>query len=544
MKLSIIIPVYKTPPSFIEKILIQLNELAPDAERVIVSDREPDFQTDETNGIFLAPRRGGFAATANFGAQQATGDVLLFLNPDMELVDFDPSALLARFEAEQRLGVLGAKLLYPGRTIQFAGGYMNHVFGHHYAQGFPDEPMWNQAYYCPWLTGAFFAVRRECWEQLGGFDQSYFFFCEDNDFCLRAWVNYWKCLYDPKFSAVHFTGGTRNNLDPMEKEWVGIKAAASQKLFHERMLNFPLNDVNYAVWKANRELAPGEPSGKVLILERTGATGDVVLATGILPSLAQNHPDWSLYFRTGSPDVFRDSPFVTASEKINAPLALTLTLNSAYELRPNFNLLDAYCAELEKYGFNAKPGKPEIYPEEGHWSGLVSRHPQIKNKPYVVLHPSCSWIKNRVIERETYGEIALSLRRMGIPVVIVGTQFDEWPYSKDLDLRGQTTIHELYELIRHSQLFVGGDSFPLHVAQAAAHPSIGLFTNVRPELRLAPGSNLIGIGPSQGCRYCYEDVPNHMPSPLCPKNQSLECCRNFSVAEIMNKIREVMSGLA
>jgi GT2 family glycosyltransferase len=55
----------------------------------------------------------------------------------------------------------------------------------------------------PWVTGCCFLVRRECLRQLGGFDEDYFLYYEDVDFCRRARQAGWEVWHDPSVRAVH-----------------------------------------------------------------------------------------------------------------------------------------------------------------------------------------------------------------------------------------------------------------------------------------------------------------------------------------------------
>ena len=48
-------------------------------------------------------------------------------------------------------------------------------------------------------------VRRACWHELGGFDESFFLYYEDADFCRRAWDAGWSVWYEPALRITHFT---------------------------------------------------------------------------------------------------------------------------------------------------------------------------------------------------------------------------------------------------------------------------------------------------------------------------------------------------
>jgi GT2 family glycosyltransferase len=57
----------------------------------------------------------------------------------------------------------------------------------------------------PWATGCCLLVRRDCWRQLGGFDEDYFLYYEDVDLCRRARAAGWSVWYDPGVTVTHLS---------------------------------------------------------------------------------------------------------------------------------------------------------------------------------------------------------------------------------------------------------------------------------------------------------------------------------------------------
>ncbi len=90
------------------------------------------------------------------------------------------------------VGIVGCKLIRPNGTIQHAGivmglgGHGSHVFDgdHENSYGPFGSPEWYRDYQA--VTGACMAMRREVFEQLGGFDTAYQVGYNDIDICLRA----------------------------------------------------------------------------------------------------------------------------------------------------------------------------------------------------------------------------------------------------------------------------------------------------------------------------------------------------------------------
>ena len=142
-----------------------------------------------------------FASMNNLGAGRATGDILVFLNDDVEPLDRGwLTALVAQAERPE-VGIAGAKLVYPSGAIQHAGmavGIMEGV-GHPYRDTF-GSAWWH------WLpftrnvaavTGACLAMRRAVFEQLDGFDEAFPVNYNDADLCLRARAAGYEVIYEP-----------------------------------------------------------------------------------------------------------------------------------------------------------------------------------------------------------------------------------------------------------------------------------------------------------------------------------------------------------
>ena len=131
-----------------------------------------------------------FASMNNRGAQAANGEVLVFLNDDVEPLSADwLKELLAQLQRPE-VGVVGAKLLYPSGAIQHAGIALGLMDG----AGHPDRGGFGQGFW-KWsaatrnvsaVTGACLAIRRRVFDELRGFDTCFPVNYNDVDLCLRA----------------------------------------------------------------------------------------------------------------------------------------------------------------------------------------------------------------------------------------------------------------------------------------------------------------------------------------------------------------------
>jgi GT2 family glycosyltransferase/glycosyltransferase involved in cell wall biosynthesis len=157
-----------------------------------------------------------FSRVNNLGAREATGEILVFLNNDIEVIDADWLDELARWADRSEIGCVGPKLLYPDGRLQHAGivtGMGGH--GSHVYQGDPATHTWgvfgSVEFYRNYLMlgGACLAIRRSLFNDLGGFDEQYTLCYSDLDLCLRAAEAGYRNVYTPFARLYHHEGGTR-----------------------------------------------------------------------------------------------------------------------------------------------------------------------------------------------------------------------------------------------------------------------------------------------------------------------------------------------
>jgi GT2 family glycosyltransferase len=149
-----------------------------------------------------------FAAMNNLGARHASGDVLVFMNDDVEPLESEWLTALLAHANRREVGAVGARLVYPSGAIQHAGmvvGIMEGA-GHLHRNTF-GSPYWN------WLpftrnvsavTGACLAIRTKVFDELGGFDESFPVNYNDVDLCLRARQAGYEVIVEPAALLRHY----------------------------------------------------------------------------------------------------------------------------------------------------------------------------------------------------------------------------------------------------------------------------------------------------------------------------------------------------
>lgn len=153
----------------------------------------------------------GFTRACNAGIRAASGEYIVLLNNDTQVMPGWLEALTDTADDDPEIGVVGAKLLYPDGTLQEAGGIIwNDATGLNYGNGDaahrPEYEYRREVDYC---SGACILVRRELLDRLGGLDERYSpAYYEDTDLAFAARSLGYKVVYQPLATIVHYEGGS------------------------------------------------------------------------------------------------------------------------------------------------------------------------------------------------------------------------------------------------------------------------------------------------------------------------------------------------
>lgn len=164
----------------------------------------------------------GFGKGCNLAAEQATKDVLFFINPDTVVSRGTFEKTLAYMQTKPDAGAVGCKILNGDGTLQWA---CRRSFPSPFAAIcktiglsalFPKSRLfasYNMTYLDPdeetevdAVSGSFLGIRRETFKRLDGFDRDFFMYGEDLDICLRTKKLGFRNYYYPGTSILHFKG--------------------------------------------------------------------------------------------------------------------------------------------------------------------------------------------------------------------------------------------------------------------------------------------------------------------------------------------------
>ncbi|WP_219731550.1 glycosyltransferase family 2 protein [Frigoribacterium sp. NBH87] len=183
--------------------------------------------------LVRAPGNVGYGRAVNLGAEQARSadEWLLVCNPDTLATPDTLARLLEAAHRAPRAGALGPRVLDPDGSVYPSARALPSIrtgIGHALLSGvWPSNP-WTRRYQqrdvsasaspaeVGWLSGAFLLLRREAFDQIGGFDPDFFMYFEDVDLGRRLAEAGWSNLFVPEAVVTHVGGeSTARSADAM-----------------------------------------------------------------------------------------------------------------------------------------------------------------------------------------------------------------------------------------------------------------------------------------------------------------------------------------
>ncbi len=154
-----------------------------------------------------------FSALMNLGVQHASGEYLVLLNNDTEIITPQWLEYMLGFAMQKNLGAIGCKLLYPNQTVQHAGVVLDQeVISKHVYTGITryDEKVCNIRLY-PAVTAACLMVNKQKLTNIGGFDIQFKVEYNDIDMCLALLNKGYHNVYLPQVEVFHYESASRRH---------------------------------------------------------------------------------------------------------------------------------------------------------------------------------------------------------------------------------------------------------------------------------------------------------------------------------------------
>jgi GT2 family glycosyltransferase len=167
-----------------------------------------------------------FSTINNLAVERAQGELLCFLNDDTEVIAADWLSTMTGHVLRDRVGAVGAMLLYPNGRIQHAGVVLGAggVAAHAYRsmpgeiRGYHDRAVIDQDVSC--VTAACMLVRRDAFSKVGGFDEAFAIAFNDVDLCLRLREAGWRIVLAPGAQLYHKESASIGQHDQASGQWL------------------------------------------------------------------------------------------------------------------------------------------------------------------------------------------------------------------------------------------------------------------------------------------------------------------------------------
>jgi len=188
----------------------------------------------------------GFAAAVNQGLRQAKGRYLLLLNPDTEFAPHVLAKMISHLDQDREVGIASCRLKYPAgepqESIRRFPTLLNqitvlfklpHLFPRTVSHYMMRDANAEKTQDVDSIMGAFMFIRRSLIEQIGLFDERYFIWFEEVDYCKMARQRGWKIRHYGDIGIVHHKGHVFNKLGTVRKQrWLRESLRKYMKKHH------------------------------------------------------------------------------------------------------------------------------------------------------------------------------------------------------------------------------------------------------------------------------------------------------------------------
>lgn len=248
-KLSIIIVTWNTA-LITKKCIDTINQYLPEnfVQIIIADNGSIDNTKEEVSNLknVLYVNTGsnlGFAKGCNFGAKYATGNYLLFLNSDMELVDSTLIDMVTYLESNPDVGIVGPRFLNidltpqgsvlpPQTPINALKEYwlgISEAYSKYTPQVDKPTQVWA-------ISGGAVLINHEYYKKIGGWDEKYYFYYEDLELCRQIHRLNKKVVYYPECKVIHRHGASGKAIANPENQW--RRLIPSSILYHGKFTHY------------------------------------------------------------------------------------------------------------------------------------------------------------------------------------------------------------------------------------------------------------------------------------------------------------------
>ncbi len=191
--------------------VILVDNCSTDGSVELFRQRYPDVT------ILAQKSNEGFGRANNIGARAARGEYLFFINNDTMFLHDIVTPLREFMENHESAGVAAPMLLNPDETFQMSWGYFPSIINEMHTKintaqmtNIPDDRSPKRV---DWVSFAAVMIRRLVFEKVNGFDEHFFMYFEDSDFCYRIYKQRYYTYWLPELSLIHYKGKSYTQSD-------------------------------------------------------------------------------------------------------------------------------------------------------------------------------------------------------------------------------------------------------------------------------------------------------------------------------------------
>lgn len=487
----------------------------------------------------------GFGQACNHGAKVATGKNLIFLNADTQLTSGWVEPIIDLLSSDPNIGLVGNMQLIHGTDLIDSAGsewsIRNQCFLHigrsSYHRNLIRHPMRYKEAPSDLLevaeremvTGCCIGISKSLFDYIGGFNPNYKVgYWEDAELCMTVKELGYKVMFQPN-SIIYHRGQhtksahhrfTSHNINYFRNKWINSGRMNSLLLNHHE---------------------PSARPPQSILIVRKNSNGDVLIASSVCQALKQKYPDCHITFATNYKDCLLGNPFIdeiiSHHEYKNKRYHVVYNLDQLNDWRPTASIRNIFAEHVG------------VKPEDCKCTMKVTKPENIElPKDYIVIHPGESDWVGRNWPKQNWHELSQKLINSHENIIVVGKS-DFMPNYKDncipcsINLIDKLKSDELAYVIKEAKMFIGIDSFPMHVAQAQDTPGLAFFGSVSPEAIITNPKMRSISAKELPCISCHK----HTPVPISPvyrcKIGTRECETRVTVDRMWNEVQRILQEI-
>ena len=414
-----------------------------------------------------------FSKNNNLLEKYAYYENLLFCNNDIIIDTENFDQIICDGFLDEKIGTIGAKLLYPNKSIQHAGikiiwdGFNKGLAYHRNRFCNANLKSVNALEEVDANTGAFLAIQKSIFRKVGGFDDAYDEECQDVDLCLKVKTLGLMNLYFPNLVAFHLENGTRE---------LNSSCITDRNRF---LLKWNLDFLKKLLNISKKNKAKG------ILVIRKGARGDVVATCVLLRELKNQEPDITITVQTDFVELASSFDFI--DDVINSgenycEQDYKLVISADYE-NATWTYVTNGWFEALRYNLGLTMNTPivDLYKEAGnclsikgttiHDVDLLHRHSK-----YITISRGAGWEGRRMSDYRWQEELS-KYKKRGYMVIEIASSVDKFLPLESVDLViNDAELDFIIQLQKKSEANLVLDSFLMHTAALADENKIKVYT--------------------------------------------------------------------